>query len=121
MQKIAKATTVILAAAFVLAVAACSPPTPAANEFAGTWKVSDTSGASFDIVLAADGTASANRSGEALKGTWKEDNGAAVITWSEGWTTKIAKEGDAYKKMAWDKGVSMDSPPTNTSAATKSN
>jgi hypothetical protein len=119
MHKIAKATTVILAAAFVLAVAACSPPTPAANDLAGTWSVSDTSGAPFEIVLTADGNASANRSGEALTGTWKEDNGAAVITWSEGWTTKIAKEGDAYKKMAWDKGVSMDSPPTNTSDATK--
>jgi hypothetical protein len=86
---------------------------------AGTWKVSDTSGAPFEIVLGADGTATADRSGEGLSGTWKEDNGAAVITWSEGWTTKIAKEGDAYKKMAWDKGLSTDSPPTNTSGAEK--
>jgi hypothetical protein len=119
MRTIAKATTIILAAAFALTVAACSPPTPSANGFAGTWKVSDTSGAPFEIVLADGGAASANRSGEALTGTWKEDNGAAVITWSEGWMTKIAKEGDAYKKMAWDKGVSMDTPPTNTSSAEK--
>jgi hypothetical protein len=118
MHKIAKATTLILAAAFALALAACSPPA-AKSEFAGTWKVSDTSGKSFEIVLADGGAASADRSGEALEGTWKEDNGAAVITWKEGWVTKIAKEGDAYKKMAWDKGVSMDSPPTNTSAAEK--
>lgn len=118
MHKIAKATTFMIAAAMTLAIAACSPP-GAKSEFAGTWKVSDTSGAPFDIVLADDGTASANRSGEAMEGTWKEDNGAAVITWKEGWTTKIAKEGAAYKKLAWDKGVSMDSPPTNTSDAVK--
>jgi hypothetical protein len=118
MYRIAKATTLILAAAFALTIAGCSPPA-AKSDFAGTWKVSDTSGKPFEIVLADGGTASANRSGEALSGTWKEDNGAAVITWSEGWTTKIAKEGDAYKKMAWDKGVSMDKPPTNTSAAEK--
>lgn len=118
MHKIAKAATMIIAAAFALTVAACSPPT-AKSDYAGTWKVSDTSGAPFQIVLTADGKATADRSGEALTGTWKEDNGAAVITWSEGWTTKIAKEGDAYKKMAWDKGVSMDSPPTNTSSAEK--
>jgi len=118
MLKIAKATAMILAAALALSVAACSPP-EAKSDLAGTWKVSDTSGAPFEIVLTEDGNATANRSGEALTGTWKEDNGAAVITWSEGWTTKIAKQGDAYQKMAWDKGVSMDSPPTNTSAAEK--
>ncbi len=118
MHKIAKATTMILAAAFALSIAACSSPS-GKSDFVGTWKVSDTSGAPFEIVLTEDGKATADRSGEALSGTWKEDNGAAVITWSEGWMTKIAKEGDAYKKMAWDKGVSMDSPPTNTSSAEK--
>jgi hypothetical protein len=118
MHKIAKATTMILAAAFALSIAACSPPS-AKSDFAGTWKVSDTSGAPFEIVLTEDGKASADRSGEGLTGTWKDDGAAAVITWSEGWTTKIAKEGDAYKKMAWDKGVATDSPPTNTSSAEK--
>jgi hypothetical protein len=119
MHRIAKATAIMLAAAVALTIAACSPPTPAANEFAGTWKVSDTSGAPFEIVLAEDGSATADRSGEALSGTWKEDNGAAVITWGEGWMTKISKDGDTYKKSAWDKGASMDSPPTNTSSAEK--
>jgi len=118
MHKIAKATAMIMAAALALSIAACSPP-DAKSDMAGTWKVSDTSGAPFEIVLGADGTATADRSGEGLSGTWKEDNGSAVITWSEGWTTKIAKEGDAYKKMAWDKGLSTDSPPTNTSDAEK--
>jgi hypothetical protein len=118
MHKIEKATAMIMAAALALSIAACSPP-EAKSDLAGTWKVTDTSGAPFEIVLTEDGNASANRSGEALTGTWTEDNGAAVITWSEGWTTKIAKEGDTYKKMAWDKGVSTDTPPTNTSDAEK--
>jgi hypothetical protein len=118
MNKIAKATAMIVAAAFALSIAACSPPA-AKSDFAGTWKVTDTSGAPFEIVLADDGTASADRSGEKLEGTWKEENDAALITWKEGWTTKIAKVGDGYSKMAWDKGVTMDSPPTNTSSAEK--
>jgi len=118
MYRIAKAATITIAAALVVLVAACSPPA-AKSDFAGTWKVTDTSGAPFEILLADDGKASADRSGEALEGTWKEENGAALITWNEGWTTKIAKEGDGYKKMAWDKGVSMDSAPTNTSSAEK--
>lgn len=120
MHRIAKATTIMLTAALVMALAACSPPA-AKSEFVGTWKVSDTSGAPFEIVLSEDGTAKANRSGEALEGTWKEEGGAAVISWKEDWTTKIAKQGDGYSKMAWDKGVSPDSPPTNTSTAEKVN
>jgi hypothetical protein len=118
MKRIAKATVMILAAALALSIAACSPP-ETKSDFAGTWKVTDTSGAPFEIVLADDGTASADRSGEKLEGTWKEDGGAAVITWKEGWTTKIAKVGDGFTKMAWDKGVTMDSPPTNTTTAEK--
>jgi hypothetical protein len=118
MNKIAKATGMILAAALALSIAACSPPAPK-SDYVGKWKVSDTSGAPFEIVLVEDGTASADRSGEKIEGTWKEDGGAAVITWTQGWTTKIAKEGDGYKKSAWDKGVSMDSAPTNTSSAEK--
>jgi hypothetical protein len=118
MHRIAKATAFIIAAAFALTMAACSPPS-GGSEFAGDWTVSDSSGAPFVIKLAADGTAKADRVGEALAGTWKEEGGAAVITWSEGWTTKIVKEGDGYKKMAWDKGVPLDGPPSNTSTASK--
>lgn len=118
MYKIAKATAFIVAAALALAVAACSPPS-AKSEFAGSWTVADTSGSPFVITLGDDGSAAADRSGEAMVGTWKEESGAAVITWNDGWTTKIVKEGDAYKKLAWDKGVSMDSPPSNTSTAAK--
>jgi hypothetical protein len=28
-----------------------------------------------------------------------------------GWTTKITKEGDKYKKTAYGKGQALDSPP----------
>ena len=121
MHKIAKATTVALAALFALAMTACTAPTP--SEFAGKWKVADTAGTPFEITLGNNGTATANRSGEAMKGTWKEEKGAVIISWKDGWTTKIAKgvEGDVYMKTAWDKGLSMDDRPTNTSRAEKVN
>ena len=73
-----------------------------AGGFAGTWKVKDTGGKDFQIVLAEDGTASADRSGEGMKGKWTEEGGAAVITWDTGWKTKIAKEGEGYKKTAYE-------------------
>jgi hypothetical protein len=88
---------VIAAAALALTAGASI-----AGGFAGTWKVKDTAGKDFQIVLADDGTASADRSGEGLKGKWVEEGGAAVITWDSGWKTKIVKDGDGYKKTAYE-------------------
>ena len=119
MHKIAKATTVVLAALLALAVTACSGPT--ASDFAGKWKVADTAGTPFEITLGDNGSATGNRSGEAMEGTWKEEKGAVIISWKDGWTTKIAKDGDGYKKTAWDKGLSTVDPPTNSSSAEKVN
>ena len=119
MHKIATATTVAIAAFFSLAMTACSGPTP--SEFAGKWTVADTAGTPFEITLGDNGTATGNRSGEAMEGTWKFDNGAAVINWKDGWTTKIAKDGAGYTKTAWNKGLTMNTPPTNTSSAEKVN
>jgi hypothetical protein len=90
----------------------------AASNFAGVWKVEDSTGKPFQITLAADGSAKADR-GEGMTGTWKEESGAAVIKWNTGWTTKIVKEGDTYKKTAYDKGKPLDGPPTNSSQAEK--
>ncbi len=41
-----------------------------------------------------------------MNGTWKEDGNAAVITWDTGWTTKITKEGNQYKKPPVHPGLS---------------
>ena len=94
------AKTFIAAFAGACALALTATTSFAASEFEGVWTVKDTKGTAFDITLAADGKASADRDGEGMSGTWKEDGGAAVITWSEGWTTKIVKSGDGYKKTA---------------------
>jgi hypothetical protein len=111
MRMIGKFTVVTLAAAFALATTAF-----AAGEFEGTWKVKDTKGKAFEIVLAADGTATSNREKD-MSGTWKEEGGAAVITWKTGWTTKIAKDGSVYKKTAYKGAPSGDA--ANSSDAEK--
>jgi hypothetical protein len=113
----AKVAAAALAAVF--AIALTSFATLAASQFEGVWKVQDTSGKLFQITLSADGSAKADRAGEGLTGTWKEDSGAAVIKWDTGWTTKIIKEGNNYKKTAYDKGKPLDGPPTNSSNAEK--
>lgn len=86
------------AAAFALTAGAAF----AEHHFTGTWKVKDTSGADFEISLDKDGKASANRGSEGMHGKWAEKDGAAVINWDTGWTTKIAKDGDHYKKTAYE-------------------
>jgi hypothetical protein len=86
------------------------------SAFEGVWKVKDTAGQPFEITLSSGGVAKATR-GEGMTGTWKEEGNAAVITWNTGWTTKITKEGNQYKKAAYRKGQALDAPPTNTSDA----
>jgi hypothetical protein len=88
----------------------------AASAFEGVWKVKDTAGQPFEITLSSGGVAKATR-GEGITGTWKEEGNAAVITWNTGWTTKIRKEGNQYKKSAYRKGQALDAPPANSSGA----
>jgi hypothetical protein len=88
----------------------------AASAFEGVWKVKDTAGQPFEITLSSGGVAKATR-GEGITGTWKEEGNAAVITWNTGWTTKITKEGNQYKKTAYRKGQTSDAPPANSSEA----
>ena len=118
MQKstLTKMTTGFLAAVFAIALTTFA--TLAASEFQGVWTVQDSNGKPFQITLSADGSAKADR-GEGMRGTWKEEGGAAVIKWDTGWTTKITKEGNKYKKTAYDKGKPLEGTPTNSSDAEK--
>lgn len=86
----------------------------AASPFEGTWSVTDTDGKAFDITLGADGKATSTHPKE-MTGTWTEDGGAAVVKWNSGWTTKIVKDGDSFKKEAFK----ADGSPASSSAATK--
>jgi hypothetical protein len=88
----------------------------AASAFEGVWRVNDTAGQPFEITLSDGGAAKATR-GEGMTGTWKEEGNSAVIRWDTGWTTKITKEGNQYKKTAYRKGQSLDAAPANSSDA----
>ena len=86
----------------------------AGSAFEGTWSVKDSDGKPFDITLSADGKAASTHPKE-MVGTWAEEGGAAVIKWDTGWTTKIVKDGDSYKKEAFK----ADGSPASTSGAEK--
>jgi hypothetical protein len=104
------ARTTAAFAAIALAIALTGASVLAAEGFVGKWKTTDTEGKPFTIWLSDDGTAKGDRSGEGLAGMWKEEGNAAVITWDSGWVTKIAKEGDSYKKTALKDGKPVGSP-----------
>lgn len=96
-------------AAVVLAIALAGSAF-AAEGFVGKYKTTDTNGKPFTIWLSDDGVAKGDRADEGLAGMWKEEGSAAVITWDSGWVTKIAKEGDKYKKTAEKDGKAVGSP-----------
>ena len=113
MQNTVKAAIVGLAAAISI-----SPAASLAGNFEGTWKVKDSDGRPFEITLSGNATAKASR-GEGMSGRWKEEGKSAVITWDTGWTTKIAKEGERFKKTAYRRGQPLDSAAANSSDAEK--
>lgn len=91
-----------------------------AGEYGGSsWMLNDTDGKPFEITLSKDGTATGTHKDTMKQGTWKEEDGAAVIHWNTGWTTRIAKQGDKYVKTAFKPGASPSDTPTNTSEAKK--
>jgi hypothetical protein len=116
MNRIKTVATVMLAVA--LAVAVTSFAAFAASEFEGIWATKDSKDRPFEITLSADGKATSTQE-KAKEGTWKEEGGAAVISWTTGWTTKITKEGDHYVKLVYKKGSPLDGPPTGKSDAAK--
>ena len=90
-----------------------------AGQYEGSWLLKDTQGNPFEATLSKDGTASGTH-GDAMKhGTWKEKDGAVIIHWNTGWTTRIAKQGDKYVKTAFKPGAPLTGKPTNTSDAEK--
>ncbi|PNG25234.1 hypothetical protein CR492_14785 [Methylocella silvestris] len=94
------------------------PAAGGASELEGVWKVKDSVGEEFEITLGADGTARATLD-EDMSGPWTREGDAAVIVWKSGWTTRIFKEGDVYRKTAYRKGQALDTAPVNSSEAEK--
>jgi hypothetical protein len=92
-----------------------------AGEFDGTWVLYDTHGGAYEAILSVDGNASGTHGDSMKHGTWKEMDGAIVISWKTGWTTRIAKQGDKYVKTSFKPGMSLTDTPTDTSEAKKMN
>lgn len=90
-----------------------------ADDWAGKYMTEDTKGNVMSITLAGDGKATGEKLGHVLTGKWTNVDGAAVIKWSTGWTTMLAKDGDCYEKTAYRAGTSMEDGPTHTGSAEK--
>lgn len=109
--------TMVAVTMAMLTLSLTSIAAAAGSEYVGVWKLEDTKGEPFQITLSEGGEAQGRHSDKEMKGTWKEVDGAAVITWGTGWFTKISKDGSGYKKTAYKK--SLSDPPTSSSVAVK--
>lgn len=90
-----------------------------AGEFDGTWDLSDTQGKPYTAILSKDGTASGTHGDSMKHGTWSQENGAAVIHWKTGWTTRIEKQGDHFVKKAYKPGSVLTGKPDSVAPAVK--
>lgn len=90
-----------------------------AGEFEGHWQLRDSNGSPFEIWLHPDGTADGTHNDAMKHGTWAQDGGAAVIHWTTGWTTRIAKDANGYSKTAYKPGTTPADKPSNSSEAKK--
>lgn len=90
-----------------------------AGDWAGKYMTEDTKGNAMSITLADGGKATGEKLGHILTGKWTNVDGAAVIKWDTGWTTKLAKDGDRHEKTAYRAGTSMEDGPVNTGSAGK--
>lgn len=87
--------------AMTLALVLTMGATLAEHHFVGKYETVGNDGSPMTITLMEDGTASGMHGEESLSGTWEEKKSAAVISWEDGWTTKIKMKGDKFVKSAW--------------------
>ena len=90
-----------------------------AGDWTGKYMTEDTKGNEMEITLKGDGIAAGLKHGKDLNGTWTNEDGAAVISWTTGWTTKLSKDGDQYIKSAYRPLTPMEDGPTHTGPAEK--
>jgi hypothetical protein len=101
-----KAVALFGAVVLAIAIAGCDGGSDGNKAFVGKYKTTDTQGQEMTITLDDDGSAAGQRADETLDGSWKLDEGDSVmITWSDNWTTKIAKDGDKFTKTAYKDGA----------------
>ncbi len=89
--------------------------TASAGHFLGRWRVGDGQGNTFIITL--DRKGRATKSIGAARGTWKVEDGAAHISWDDGWHDAIRKAGNKYEKVAFGPGKTFSDQPDNVADA----
>ncbi len=91
----------------------------AAVDFTGKYATTDTTGKPMQIMLAPNGHAWGHRPGEYMKGAWAAGKRYAVIRWTSGWSSKLVKRGDHFKKLAYAPGQEPKGKPASKVIAVK--
>ncbi len=91
----------------------------AATDFTGKYMTTDTTGKPMQITLAPNGHAWGHRPGEYMRGAWAAGKRFALINWNGGWSTKLVKRGDHFKKLAYAPGQAPKGKPASKALAVK--
>jgi hypothetical protein len=79
----------------------------------------DFTGKPMQITLAPNGHAWGHRPGEYMRGAWAAGKRYALINWNGGWSTKLVKRGDHFKKLAYAPGQAPKGKPASKTLAVK--
>jgi len=100
----------------------CNPkpeePKTGREEYIGNWRVADGQGKIFFITLHENGTSTSTwKKGD--KGTWKIEQGKAIVTWDSGWTDILYNEEGIFLKTSYPPNAPIQGPGINHSTAKK--
>lgn len=88
---------------------------PPRGRYIGKWEVGDGAGSTFEITLKENGEAERSLGNE--HGRWAYVNGAAEITWDDGWQDAIRRVGSRFQKFAYAAGKKFTDKPDNVADA----
>lgn len=84
--------------------------------FVGVWRLNkDFDGNFLYITLQSSGRALSTLNG-GTEGRWEIREGAAICSWPDGWTDRISRTGDGYRKESWVGAPQGATPPDLTEA-----
>ena len=90
----------------------------------GTWALTDSENALFDVNLLNDGVAISNwcKGPEGAKGehgTWKVEEGVLILNWTDGWLDVIQLGHIGFEKYSYAPRTNRQGPPTSFGQAVK--
>ncbi|MSR33860.1 MAG: hypothetical protein EXS12_03540 [Phycisphaerales bacterium] len=132
-MNVMKYLALIAVSVMSLLMGACASPHPTSGTIAteitrdvaeGTWALTDSENALFNVNLLNDGVAISNWSkgpdgAKGESGTWKVEDGILLLNWTDGWLDVIQLGQIGFEKYSYAPRANRQGPPTSFGQAVK--